>query len=142
MDFKKFLIGSLVGGIAYFLLGYLFYGLLLNSFFSQHSIAPSGSMKAMADIIWWVLVLGNLFMGALLTYIFLKVGSVKSFGSGAGTGAAVGFFLWLSIDLINFSTQNSFTHKSLLADVVVGIVMTAIAGGIIGAVLGMGKAKS
>ncbi len=142
MDTKKFLIGSLVGGITYFILGYLIYGMLLNSFFSEHSIAPSGSMKAMADIIWWALVLGNLFMGALLTYIFLKVGSIKSFGSGAGTGAAVGFFLWLSIDLINFGTQNSFTHKALLADVVVGIVMCSITGGIIGAVLGMGKAKS
>ncbi len=142
MDTKKFLIGSLVGGITYFILGYLIYGLLLNSFFSEHSIAPAGSMKAMADIIWWALVLGNLFMGALLTYIFLKMGSIKSFGSGAGIGAAVGFFLWLSIDLINFGTQNSFTHKALLADVVVGIVMSSITGGIIGAVLGMGKAKS
>ncbi|HEY4935234.1 MAG TPA: hypothetical protein VII44_01565, partial [Puia sp.] len=66
MDTKKFLIGTLVGGITYFILGYLIYGLALMSFFTQHSVAPSGSMKAMSDIVWWALMLGNLFMGALL----------------------------------------------------------------------------
>ena len=142
MDSKKFLIGTLVGGITLFILGYLIYGLALMSFFTQHSVAPSGSMKAMSDIIWWALILGNLASGALLTYIFLKMGNVNSFGSGAGTGAAIGFFLSLSIDLMNYALQNSFDLTALFADVVIGIVMTAIAGGIIGAVLGMGKKKS
>jgi hypothetical protein len=142
MASKKFLIGTLVGGISFFLLGYLIYGLALSSFFMKHSVAASGSMKTMDEIIWWALVLGNLASAALLTYIFLKLGNIISFGSGARTGAAIGFFIALSMDLIRFATENSLDLTATFADVVVGTVMTAIVGGIIGAVLGMGKKQS
>ncbi len=140
MDSKKFFIGTLVGGIALFFLGYLFYGLLLMNFFIQHSHAPAGTDKAMGDFIWWALILGNLFTGALLTYVILKSGNVNSFGS--SSGAAVGLFMELGFDLIRYATENSSDLTGVCADVVVFTVMAAIAGGIIGAVLGLGKKKS
>jgi len=139
MDSKKFLIGTLVGGIVLFVLGYLIYGMALTSFFQQHSVAPAGSMKTMNEIVWWALILGNLASGALLTYIYLKMGNINSFGSGATTGAAIGFFMGLAMDLIRFATENTVDLTATFTDVLVGIVMTAIAGGFIGAVLGMGK---
>jgi arginine exporter protein ArgO len=139
MATKKFLIGTLVGGTTFFLLGYLIYGMALSSFFMQHSLAPAGSMKTMNEIVWWALILGNLASAALLTYIFLKLGNITSFGSGASTGAAIGFFLALSMDLIRFATENTSDLTATFTDVLVGIVMTAIAGGVIGAVLGTGK---
>src|SRR5450755_2674946 len=121
MDTKKFLIGTLVGGITYFILGYLIYGMALSGFFTQHSVAPSGSMKAMSEIVWWALILGNLALAALLTYIFLKLGNVNSFGSGAGIGASIGFFMGLGMDLIRYATENSLDLTGLFADVAVGI---------------------
>ena len=133
MDTKKFLTGTLVGGIAFFFLGYLFYGMALASFFDQHAMGP------MEELVWWALILGNMSSGALLTYIFLKWANVSSFGSGASAAAAIGFFSTLSIDLVRFATSNAFDLTASLADVVVGTVMTAIAGGVIGVVLGMGK---
>ena len=142
MDSKKLLIGTLVGGIALFLLGYLFYGLLLMNFFSQHSHAPAGADKAMSDIIWWALILGNFVTGALLTYVILKAGNVAPIGKAAGIAGTVGFLTALGTDLVRYATANSFDHTALLADVVVFTIMTAITGGIIGAVLGMGKKKS
>ncbi len=139
MNTKKFLLGTIVGGIAFFFLGYLIYGLALVSFFNQHMVNSSGAMKSMNDIIWWALVLGNFAFGALLTYVFLKMGNVHSFGSGASTGAAIVFFLTLSRDLIRYATENSFDHTALMANIVIGIVMGAVAGGIIAAtVLGKG----
>ena len=141
MDSKKFLIGTLVGGVALFLLGYLLYGMLLMNFFTQHSHAPAGADKAMSDLVWWALVLGNLGTGALLTYVFLKLGNVNSFGSGAGIGAAVGFFSSLGNDLVRYATENGSDLTGVFADIVVFTVMCAIAGGIIVAVLGMGKKK-
>jgi hypothetical protein len=141
MDSKKFLIGTLVGGIALFLLGYLLYGMLLMNFFTQHSHAPAGADKAMSDLVWWALILGNLGTGALLTYVFLKLGNVNSFGSGAGIGAAVGFFSSLGNDLVRYATENGSDLTGVFADIVVFTVMCAIAGGIIVAVLGMGKKK-
>ncbi len=64
MDIKKFLIGTLVGGVSVFFLGYLIYGIALMSFINQHSIAPPGTMKSMADFGWGDLILGNLALGA------------------------------------------------------------------------------
>lgn len=139
MNFQKFLIGTLVGGITFFLLGYLFYGVALADFFSKHALAP---MKPMNEIVWWALFLGNLATGALLTYIFLKLGNVHSFGTGIRIGAAIGFFMSLGFDLIGFATANSLDGKGTLADVVVGTLMMAIGGGVIAAVLGMGKKKA
>ena len=139
MDTKKFTIGTLVGGIVFFFLGYLVYGLLLSSFFKQHSIAVAGSMKTMEELIWWALILGNLASGALLTYIFLKLGNVVSFSSGARLGLTIGFFLSLSMDLIRYATENGSDMTGTLTDVIVESVMGAIAGGAIAAVLGRGK---
>jgi hypothetical protein len=59
MDSKKFVMGTLAGGISFFLLGYLFYGLVLNGFFMKHSLAPAGSMRGMSDIVWVVPDLGK-----------------------------------------------------------------------------------
>ena len=141
MDSKKFLVGTLVGGISFFLLGYLFYGLALMGFFTQHSTAPAGSMKAMGDIVWGALILGNLAGAALLTWLFLKL-NVRSFGSGFSTGATIGFFMGLSVDLIGYATGNRLDLTATLADVVVGALLNGIVGGIIGVVLGMGTKKS
>jgi hypothetical protein len=139
MNTKKFFIGTLAGGIVFFFLGYLIYGKALADFFSHHTSAAPGSMKQMSEIIWWALILGNLASGALLSYIFLKLGNIGSFGSGAGTGAAIGLFVSLSMDLIRYAVENSFDMTAMIVDVLVGIVMSAIAGGVIGVVLGRGK---
>ena len=96
----------------------------------------------MGDIIWWALILGTLAYAALLTWIFLKLGNVNSFGTGAGIGATVGLFTGLSIDLMHYATVNDLDLTGLFADVVVGIIISAITAGIIGAVLGMGKKKA
>lgn len=142
MNSKKFLIGTLVGGISYFFLGYLIYGVLLASFFNSHSLATGSSMKAMSDIVWWALILGNFSTSALLTYVLLKVGKPMSFSSGGGIGAAIGFFVSLSTDMIGFATSIGLDLTARLTDVLVATVMSAIIGGIIGAVLGMGNKKA
>jgi uncharacterized membrane protein len=139
MNTKKFFIGTLAGGFAFFFLGYLIYGMALANFFTQHTTNISGAMKSMNELVWWALILGNLAMGALLTYVILKLGTVGSFGAGAGTGAVIGFFFSLSRDLIRYATENSFDLTAMIVDVLVGLVMAAIAGGIIGAIVGRGK---
>jgi hypothetical protein len=138
MDLKKFITGTLVGGIAFFFLGYLFYGVLLAGFFSEHSGANASSMT-MEEIVWWALVVGNVASGGLLSYIFLKWANISSFSGGASGGATIGFFIGLSMDLIRFATAGSFDLTASLGDVVVMTVMYGVAGGIIGATVGMGN---
>jgi hypothetical protein len=135
MDTKKFTIGTLVGGIAFFLLGYLFYGLALAGFFKDHA-NPSSPMRAMADIIWWALILGNLAGAALITWVILKMGNVNSFGGGARIGLVLGFYISLARNLVQYATSNTMDMTGLLVDVVIGAIMAAIVGGIIAVVIG------
>lgn len=134
MNSNKFLIGGIVGGILYFLLGYVFYGLLLKNFFNENGMATN-----MDTIIWWALVAGNIAGGLLLAYILGKA-NASTAGSGAGIGFVVGLLMGLSFDLMMYSFGKGLTTKGMIADVVVGAVMSAIVGAVIGAILGGKKA--
>ena len=139
MDTKKFLTGTLVGGIAFFFLGYLIYGMALMNFMSSHAGSATGVQKPMGELTWWALIVGNLASGALLSYIFLKWANVSSFASGATAAAVVGFFASMGFDMVMFATSNLMDLTAVAVDIIAFTIMNAIAGGIIGAVLGMGK---
>lgn len=47
MNTKRFLLGGLAGGIAFFLLGYLFYGTLFSDFFSKNAGSATGVSRQM-----------------------------------------------------------------------------------------------
>jgi hypothetical protein len=138
MDIKKFMIGSLVGGIVYFLLGFVTYALLLEGFFAAHAGSATGVMKT-AEMQYWPLFIGNVGHAALLSYIFLKWTNINSFGGGLNAGAVIGFFMILGHDLVQFDTSNIMDSTGTLADVAVYTAMTAIVGGVVGALIGMGK---
>ncbi len=134
MDTKKFLTGTIVGGITFFILGYLFYGLLFVDFFNANLGSATGVYKT-DDLIWWSLILGNFAGAGLLTYIFLKWAHISTFKSGLRAGTAIGLLMSLSWDLIGYATSNILNLQASMMDVVITTVMTAIAGGVIGAVL-------
>jgi hypothetical protein len=136
MNSQKFIVGGIVGGIAYLLLGWVTYGILLKDFMSSNMAA--GTMRADADLIWWALIVGNLALGFLLAYVIGK-GNVSA-GSGAGVGFTLGLLVSLGYDLISYATSTSVSSlKVIAADVAVTIVMSAIVGGIVGWVMAMSK---
>ncbi len=138
MDTKKLLMGTVAGGVTYFLLGFIVYGILLADTMAENT--NPCSMRAETDMVWWAMIGGNLGFGALLTFIFLKIGSVLSFGSGASAGAVITFLVSLSYDLMIFATTTMMTSPTSIAiDVVVSTAMGGVAGGAVGAVLGMGS---
>src|SRR5260221_11755549 len=93
MNLQKTILGGIVGGIVYFLLGYVLYGLLLKKFFDENGMAVN--MDAM---VWWAMIVSNLAAGFLLAYILGKA-NVSSAGGGAGTGFVVGLLMAVSFDL-------------------------------------------
>ena len=135
MDTKKFLTGTLVGGVVYFILGYLVYGLLLSGFFEAQSGGAADVMRADDEMVWWALILGNFAYAAFLTYIFLKWAHISTFKGGLRAGAAIGLLLGLAYNLIYYGTSTMMTLTGALADVVVSAAMAAIIGGVIGAVI-------
>ena len=135
MDTKKFLTGTVVGGIAFFILGYLIYGLLLEDFFIANIGSASGVQRSMEEIVWWALILANFSLAGLLSYIFIKWAHVSTFKGGLRAGAAIGLLLNISIDLMMYSTSHMMNLTAAVVDIVVWTIAVAIAGGIIGAVL-------
>lgn len=138
MNPNKFLIGGIAGGIAYFLLGWLVYGILLMDFMTNNAGTATGVMKAQNEMVWWALIVGNLLSGFALSYVLSKAG-VKSAAAGAAMGFVFGLLISAAFDFTMFGTSNIMTMKGMLADICASTVMSAIVGGIVGFVLGMGK---
>jgi hypothetical protein len=138
MNTSKFLVGGIIGGIVYFLLGYLVYGMLLKDFMASNMGTATGVMKPMDDIVWWALIVGNLFNGLALSYILSKAG-VRSAGAGAGIGFVAALLICAAFDFTWLGISNVNTLKGSLVDIAAAAVMGAIVGAVIGVYLGMGK---
>ena len=136
MNTKKFLIGGLVGGIVYFLLGYLFYGTLLSGFFHENAGTATGVDRAMDQFEWWALALGNVLSGCLLSYVFVK-SNVSSASSGLITGAIIGLLMAAAYDFISYGVANLMTTTSVFGDIGTFTVMSAITGAVVGWICGL-----
>src|SRR5947207_510821 len=101
MNTNKFIIGGIIGGVLYFLLGYLVFGLLLKDFLASNMGPATGTMKPMDDFVWWALIVGNLFSGLTLSYVINKAGA-GSAGAAAGVGFVVSLLITAGFDFTMF----------------------------------------
>jgi len=130
--------GTVFGGIAFFLLGWLIYGVLLMDFFSVNMNQCAN--RTGGEMIWWALVLANLITALLLTLI-LKWSDAKGAKDGLQIGAIFGVLISLSIDLSYWSMTTMFNDFiSLLVDVVANTLMIALTGMVITLLWGRSKA--
>ena len=123
MNTKKLLIGGIVGGIVYFILGYLVYGILLRDFLKPYV----ANVDRGNDLIFWAIILSNLFMGFLLSYVMNR-GGVASVSDGLVTAAVVGLLLTSGYDLIMYGTTHLVSLRQIAVDVAAATVISAIAG--------------
>ena len=140
MNTKKFFLSGIAGGVAFFLLGYLFFGTLFSDFFSKNAGTATGVAKQMDQFVWWSLVLGNLLFGFMLSYVAVKA-KIRTLGAGLVAGAILGVLFTASYDFTTYATSNLMTMQGVWADIIIIGVMSAIAGAVVGLVSGMiGKA--
>src|SRR5258706_13078344 len=126
---SKMLIGGVLGGITFFLLGYLFYGLLL----ADTMAACTSFQRPMAEINFVVLFVGSLFVGWVIAYIFSRWASISTFIGGATAGATIGILLAIGFDSIGYATSTMYTGITcLIYSLIVEVIMWAVAGGVIG----------
>jgi len=131
----RILRGTLFGGITYFLMGWLVWGILLMNFMSAHmnqcANRPEGNM------IWWALILSN-FTAALLLTLFLKWSKAEKIIHGLASGALFGFLFATIVDLSSWSMTAMFSSVGIiLIDILASTIVYAIMGMII--VLTWGK---
>lgn len=55
----KTIVAGILAGVAYFFLGWIMYGMLLESTFASMQGTASGVMRAEDDMVWWALILGS-----------------------------------------------------------------------------------
>jgi hypothetical protein len=136
MDIKKLLIGGLVGGILYFLLGWLIYGMLLMDFMNSHAGSSGNVGRAAPDFLY--LTIGNLAIGFLLAYVFVK-SNVNSWVGGFITGGVIAALLSVGFDCMIYATTTTLSKTAMAADVCAFTVMSAVVGALVALVMSMGK---
>ncbi len=127
MKTKNFLISGIVGGIVYFLLGWLFYGILFKDFVPQ---PPNEGAENMV-----LIFLGSITFGLFLAYIYTKWGQIATAATGAKAGAVIGLFLGLFWNFFS-AAMSGMDYQYFAIDMVATIVMSAITGAVVAAVNG------
>ena len=130
---NKILLGGVVGGITFFLLGWLIYGIFLNGFMAAN--LNQCAARPMTEMVWWAIILSNLALGFLLALVFSwsKISEIKS---GAKIAALLGLLISLSVDLGNYSMTILYKDLSvILVDVLVYTFMITISGVVVSFVL-------
>ncbi len=134
MNPKNLLLGTLVGAICFFLLGFVFYALLLADFFTNNAGAAQNVAKENPDLL--LLFISHLLQALLLTIIFDRWAGIKTFLTGAKAGAVIGLLMGLSYGLIMLATTHITTMKAVWVDCILSAVIMGIGGGVIGLLLG------
>ena len=133
----KILRGTLFGGISYFFLGWLVYGILLMDYFSSRTNMCAN--RPGGEMIWWAIILSNL-LAALFLTLFLDRGKARTILDGLKTGAIFGALFTATIDFSFWSMTSMYSSLApLLVEIIVSTVLYAIIGMII--VLTWGKDK-
>jgi hypothetical protein len=136
MDAKRFLVGTIVGGIVLYAVGYLIFSMLFAGFYAANAGSASGVDRP-AELMWAV-VLGSLAYAALICY---TMGARAASGLAAGfkTGAVVGFLMWLSVDFTLYGVQNVSNLTRTIVDPLLEFVHGGIGGAVIGLIVGNRK---
>ncbi len=135
MNVKRMVIGTLVGGVVLYAVGYLFWEMLFDAFFDANDGSATGVERA-APIIWAV-VLGNLFYAKLITLTLEGKSGSPSIADGLKIGAIVGLLLWGTADFILYG----FTNLNNLTGTIADTLLEGVHGGIAGAAIAFALAK-
>jgi hypothetical protein len=127
MNVKNFLVAGIVGGIVNFLLGWVFYGMLFNDIYLEGE-----EMNLVLTF------LGCLTSGLFVAFIFTKWASITMPLTGLKAGAIIGFFTSLSMNFFMYSNK-AVNYQNIALDVVISIVMGALAGAAVAFILGKMK---
>ena len=137
MNSKKILLPGLAGGVAYFFLGYLFYGILFKNVMAS---PVTGVMRPMEQMVWWAIITGSLIYGILIAYVIGKANK-SSIINGAVTGTIVGFLVSASYNFTMYATTNLNTNNMLMYDVAISSIIGAITGTVVALVAGIGSKR-
>ncbi len=134
MDIKRIIIGTVVGGITLYVLGYLIFDLAFGEFYAANRGSATGVVRDSQLV--WAIAMGSLSYAALLTLAVVSRGSSVTIVDGLKVGAIVGFLLWFTVDFIFYGNFNISNLTLAVVDPLLEIVRAGIGGAAIAAVFG------
>ena len=138
---KKLIYATLVGTVVSFLLGWLIYGVVLDSFMKSQTTEYTGLMREMDGTFIILILLSNLMMSFFIAFIFQRWAKFETFFMGLTAGMMIGFFFAVSYDLYMLAAMNLFKAGGAIVDIIASTILTGIIGGVIAWVLGF-KSKA
>jgi hypothetical protein len=136
VDTKRFLAGTIVGGIVLYALGYLIFTVAFGDFYAEN-VGTATGVDRPTQLIWPVLV-GNLGYAALICYA-MRARIPSGLSESAKIGAVVGFLMWFAVDFTLFGLQNVANLTRTIVDPLLEIVHGGVGGAVIGLMLGKMK---
>jgi len=134
VDIKRFIIGTVVGAITLYILGYLIFDLAFAEFYAANAGSATGLVKDPQVI--WAIALGTLSYAALLTFAIGTRAGPTTIAEGLKIGAIVGFLLWFTVDFILYGIFNISNLTATLVDPLLEVIRAGNSGAVIAAVLG------
>lgn len=136
MDAKRFLAGTVVGGIVLYALGYLIFTVAFASFYAANAGGATGVDRP--SELMWAVVLGSLGYAALICYA-MGARPPSGLGGGAKVGAVVGFLMWFTVDFILYGVQDVSNLTRTIVDPLLEVIHGGAGGAVIGLVIGRMK---
>jgi hypothetical protein len=130
---KRLLIGSIAGGVALYILGYVFWGTLFADFFAANAGSAEGVPRETE--ILWASGLGTLLYAVLVTMTIEARSGTTSVVDGLKAGAIVGFLVWGTADFIFYGNFNLSNLNATIADIALETVRAGVGGAVIAVVL-------
>jgi len=134
MDIKRLIIGTVVGAITLYILGYLIFDLALAEFYAANAGSATGLVKDPQVI--WALALGTLSYAALLAFAIGTQAGSTTIVEGVRIGAIVGFLMWFGADFIFYGIFNISNLTLTFVDSLLELIRGGITGAVIATVLG------
>ena len=135
MDAQRFIMGTIVGGVTLFVVGFLVFGLALANAY------PATSIDREVPILW-ALGVGQLGWGALLVLVLNHWPGGATAAGGFKPAAIIGFLASASIGLGFYSMTTLPTSMMNFVEPFIAAVMFGIAGAAVGWSLGRGGAEA
>jgi hypothetical protein len=131
----RLLVATVVGSIFMLLVGFLIFGVALNSYMLANTTQYPGLLKNPPNFI--LLTVAHLAFVGLLALVAEYWARVRTFSGGAKVGVLVTFPVAVWTDLMTESFMEIYIGiVPIIVDIIIATALGAITGGIIGVVLG------
>ena len=133
MSTKQWVLGTVIGAIVIYAVGYLIFTVLLGDYYAANSGSATGVMRESQIV--WALAVGALAYAALILYAMRSQAGSANMVSGMKVGAIVGFLLWACADFSLYGITNMSNLTVTMLDPFAELVHGGIAGAVLGALL-------